>query len=242
MRSIYSNLNHDFFDEVSCSSEYLIGYIYTDGTVDFRSNYITFKLQEKDVDLLYKIKSLLDIKHDIIYSSGREEILGRSVKTQRLARLHLHSSKICNYLLSRNIVSSKSFREEFPIAHNNYFYDFLRGFLDGDGCVYVDRGKWLGVYFVSSNLGIIEYIRLFIQEDIGVKSNANIVKNIKNGITYKNGYKIVYCGVNAVRILNRIYNTENIELKLERKYDKYFKIKLVCNKSKIYSNQLLELA
>lgn len=225
--SKYSHLNHDFFDKPSGLAEYLIGYIYTDGSLQKKFPIIELACHIKDRDILEKICLVLEDK---------QELMVRPNSKAFKVRTFLYSSKIYNYLLERNIVVNKSSREEFPIPVKKYFYDFLRGFLDGDGSLWVDKDDKVRLGFYSANCEIVKLIQSFIKDDLELNSTLSCTKD---GV-----YRIHYYGFSAISVLDKIYNTGFQTLRSGRKHDKYILAKEVQNnrKNKLLSQKLLVTA
>lgn len=136
--------NKSFFTKWTTKMAYVLGFLYADGnitdSVPSRTQYIKFTNTEKDI--LVKIKSALESKHKIYRTPPR---LVRHKNGEYLSResfsLRIGSRKMFNDLISIGVVPNKSKVIAFPNILSGYLYHFIRGYFDGDGCVYIYMSK-----------------------------------------------------------------------------------------------------
>jgi len=137
-------------------------------------------------------------------------------KNRDLIRLSINSTEIskdlCKWLkLDFNLKDSrkKSYILQFPdLETEELKWHFLRGYLDGDGCILFQKCHKNRIPACN----ISSYSTKMLQS----KDFCNI--NCCLGDT-----KITYCGSNAIKFLNNIYNNSTIYLK--RKYIRYISFK-----------------
>lgn len=140
-------INDDYFKNIDTPLKaYLLGFIYADGWIvnnEARGNYeFGMELQSQDKYILEKINDELG-GQNIIYHSNDDDIFifnDRLVHKGHSDTLRVYSKKIVNDLIKHGVVTNKSKKDIFPVVDDNVFFDFLRGYIDGDGCYYVNNG------------------------------------------------------------------------------------------------------
>lgn len=131
---IYKTKNENFFKEWSPEMAYILGFFVADGSLNVNprgSKYIDFCTIDKD--LLYKVRKALGSNHKI----SVREMNNRNWNT--VYRLQIGSKEMFKDLLKKGVRTDKTGHEFLPKMPECYFKDFLRGFFDGDGNVYVHR-------------------------------------------------------------------------------------------------------
>lgn len=107
---------------------YIIGYIVTDGNLSPDGRHVC--ITSKDIGHLFKLRSALHLKSSIgrkASSSSQEKIYGV---------LQFSDVNFYRYLQQINIGPCKSLIQGKVLIDMNYFGDFIRGVIDGDGCIY----------------------------------------------------------------------------------------------------------
>lgn len=112
------NTNHLILLNEDDISYYLLGAYITDGNVEKKKNSYS-----KDFDWIESIKNILSPDRPI-YS-----------KLNKLFTLKISDIKTYNWLLSKGCIANKSISVKFPNVPENYIPDFIRGCIDGDGCI-----------------------------------------------------------------------------------------------------------
>lgn len=223
------NIDDNYFSLIDSDEKaYFLGWIYTDGCIRKDSKKVILSIQEKDVDILYKMARLISPDLQLRYSISEKEDSNR----QNQYRLILCRSKIYDDLIKLGVYPNKSETLRFPSktqVENCYMNSFLRGCMDGDGNIYIN----------NNHRSICFSCRLTCS-----KSFANSLKdflklkNIRVCISKKvNTNKVVDVipsgNLEVLKFLYLIYNNAN--LYLNRKYDKFIEIlnKYLNSKSKI---------
>lgn len=109
---------------------YVIGLIVTDGCLSNDSRHVSFT--SKDIDLIKTYASLLNLKNKI----------GKTVNVRSWAyRIQFSDVQFYKWLLTIGLTPKKSKTIGAISVPDEYFVDFLRGHLDGDGSIttYSDR-------------------------------------------------------------------------------------------------------
>ncbi len=132
------SLDLTLFDRWSFNLAWLLGYIWADGSVvdkggaDKDVNCVAFCSCLKDKELLLHVKKLLSAKQSIYYNSSTQSL-----------HLRIYSIKLVNIIQSKYKIEPRKSYKNLPFPHipRKYLGAFLRGYLDGDGCVYTRRGN-----------------------------------------------------------------------------------------------------
>jgi len=110
---------------------YVLGFFYADGTFDINprgSYYFGFHICDKD--LLFSMRRVLESNHKI---SERKVKKNESLRY----RLQIGSKKMCEDLIGLGMTPGKTRRMTFPKIPSLMLPDFIRGYFDGDGNVWV---------------------------------------------------------------------------------------------------------
>jgi hypothetical protein len=216
------SINHDFFDEPNKEEvSYFLGLLWADGNVSEKTTSVALALVEKDKYILEKLAFYVQPEKPLNY---REVKKGNS---QNQYKCVINSKKIKEKLISYGCGPRKTFNLDWPKINfdENNIRHFIRGFLDGDGCVFIPenlRRIYIGfvgdIVFLSALKDIIES-RLDITCSLS-KEIKGKAKNIR--------MLCIYGGKQAETFGDYIYKDSNIFL--NRKYDKYLKIKNRPNK------------
>ena len=200
-----------YFDNIDTHNKaYLLGFLYADGCVN-KNNTISFTLHEDDKEILEMYVAELQATNEITH-----------VKNKPHVRISLCSKHMCDTLIKMGCIHNKTFSLTFPQIRKEFKYDFIRGFMDGDGCISItDRGnrKYISLSFTGTEEMLEELKSLF---------------KIDNDVTfYRNSYAL-HIGKkdDVLRILNNIYL--NAELYMTRKFNKYKEYCRYINEEVLY--------
>ncbi len=127
------------------SLAYILGLLYADGCNT--KGACILSLQERDKYILKKIAK-------VFHKSGTLlKINKNNPLHQNQFRLELNSKILSNNLKKLGVVAKKSLILKFPtknIVSKNFMSSFIRGYFDGDGCVYITKENKLRVNITSS--------------------------------------------------------------------------------------------
>ena len=134
----YSRDSH-YFDIIdTVNKAYILGLLYADGCNHRNHNSITICLQEDDVQILKDIKDDLryegPLRLDTSYSKNPNH------KNQYV--LCINDKHMSEQLEKLGVVNGKSLIINFPkFLDNDLISHFVRGYFDGDGCIYYDEKR-----------------------------------------------------------------------------------------------------
>lgn len=124
------NVDINFFKTIDSKNKaYVLGLIISDGYVD---NYTKLTFTSKDIELVEIIKRELKSEHKLAKYDVFDK---RTNKTYTRYSLQITSKEIVSDLNKLDIRSNKSFNCSMPNIPEEYFWHFVRGVFDGDGCI-----------------------------------------------------------------------------------------------------------
>lgn len=141
--------NVSYFKTWSKDMAYVLGFLFADGCVNRAMTAVTICLASRDEAVLRFIKEQLSARYEIVRKDGRiDPRTGRMNRPQSC--LNLTSKRLCESLVGLGMKPRKTYNDDpFPDVPDVFAGDFVRGYLDGDGCVHV-RGDYCAVSFVGS--------------------------------------------------------------------------------------------
>lgn len=210
--------NENYFNgNLSENSSYLLGLLLADGGFEVnKPNKLSFVSIDKS--LIDFVREQLGITNKVMYKPpGVETIQGRIVQCKPKYSLYFYSSFIVKSLQELGVsIKGRSFDfSTNKIKHK----DYLRGFLDGDGCIthgtYKSKGAmYLSVSFVGS-LSMMEDLKFYLRTERGLSSL----------ISKCSSQKIVQLHMkkrSSLHFCEWIY--KDASMFLERKYNKYYEV------------------
>ena len=214
----YSNKKKEFNDSYfhtidSEEKAYWLGFISADGTINnYHKGQYGFKiaLQESDSSFLQLFLNAISAKFSIKYTET-----DKNGKTYKGCQVSFRSKKFVEDLL-QYMTFNKTQKLVIPKIDEKYIRDYIRGFIDGDGCFYINKNNPK-----KKNLEIVafdETILLDIQNEF---SKNGIVSKI---YTKQNGNKKlgVYSNNSLMKLYHYLYDDATIFMK--RKHEKSLKI------------------
>lgn len=206
-----------YFENIDCSDKaYFLGLIYADGWIVYNPKVATYELgiqlQSSDKHILESLNNALGGVHKISHTAPKEkEIKGVKTISKDQDALRVYSKKIVNDLMSLNIVPNKTKHSAYPSVPDEYFFDFLRGYIDGDGCYYFDKLNNCEISITCSNEEPLKWIS-------GKLEHYNIHSFVYK--EYDTKYRLYCYRRNDVeKLISKMFYSSNI-LYLKRKYDK----------------------
>lgn len=209
----------DYFHEIdSPDKAYWLGLLYADGWIvnnrDTSTYEVSIELQRKDSYLLERFAEAIGGVHSVTYKHNSKEFNGYHYETDS-SLLRIYSKQMVADLIIHGVVERKTKAESYPVC-DEFICDFVRGFLDGDGCIYIDKNRCKPltmVHFTNGNNHILQYLNQRIQNELGITGTIYTEKDFK--------HRLMYFRQDDVRkLLNWIYSDLSKPM-LKRKYEKY---------------------
>lgn len=206
--------NDEYFKEINSKEKaYFLGLIYADGYVS--KNEFGISLHYKDKYILEKLNKEIGNVH-IVKERKRKNSYNGYDYISHSGDFRVYSKKFCNNLRKQNICDNKTLKNIFPIIENKeLFSHFLRGYFDGDGCLYLGKKNPV-VHFTCGSYDFLEHLNKSIFDFYNVKGKIYSENSKKHRLMF-------YKKEDVLVILNKIY-LDSKGLRLERKYNKYIQI------------------
>lgn len=199
--------NYNIFKQIDTEEKaYWLGFLYADGYVNIDKG-IELTLQESDYEHLKKFRNFIgDETIDITYKE--------SVNAYRVS---IYSKEIAQDLINLGCVQAKSLILQFPTEEqvpNHLIHHFMRGYFDGDGCVYYSHGQ-----LAFSILGTSEFLDKYEEYVLNSMEREKSTRRLHDKRLMNNTESIQYTGnVQCGKWFNFLYN--NATIYLQRKYNK----------------------
>lgn len=162
--------NDTYFQNIDSSNKaYFLGLIYADGWITCNEKVGTYELglqlQSQDRYILEKLNQELGEVHNIIHTPSRKKVIkGVETVSKDQDTLRVYSKQMVNDLMNLNIMPNKTQCVQYPIVSEKYFFDFLRGYIDGDGCYYINKNGNCEISITCSQRQPLEWISLILQQ------------------------------------------------------------------------------
>lgn len=117
-----------------------------------------------------------------------------------------------DFLLSIGLTPKKSLTLNKINVPEEYFFDFLRGCFDGDGCTYSYWDpRWRSSYmfylsFASGSKRFLEWIQKGVYKKLEIKSHISISRKSKEKNPY---YQLKYSKYSAIKLIRKMYKTKS---------------------------------
>ncbi len=217
------SVNEVFFDTWSSQMAYVLGYLYADGSLEdawyLRGKYI----RVSSID-----KSSIELIHNLLESHHPISIKKRNLPCKDQYLLRIGSHRLYYALTKHGLFPNKSLSVQFPPIPQLYFKDFLRGYFDGDGCVFLERAKGITKKLIIKKLSIIftSGSKIFI-ERLHAHVSKIICENKKIHRIYNSNraFQIRYSTCESIKLFTLLYDNIPKGLFLKRKlkiFVKYF--------------------
>lgn len=203
--------NKHLLETMSKELAYWIGYIAADGGIKKDNSKLSFCIKDTDKILLEKLSDYFGVTNPI---KDRSIFDKRTGNTYHQVTLQICDTIFTKALSQYNLTNTKSKDFIIPdtILNGKYFFNFLRGLIDGDGSIsIIDISPRVGI--LSTKTAIFQ-IQDYLEKNYGFKPGfvTSKSKNINFEAEQISYYK------DAVELLNLVYADGYI---LERKYQKY---------------------
>ncbi|WP_394217312.1 LAGLIDADG family homing endonuclease [Halobacillus trueperi] len=152
-------VSEDYFKTWSNNMAYILGFIAADGMISGHAQLISIAQKEKEI--LLDIKREMESSHPITKNERTGvHMLNIGSKILKEDLIHIHG-----------IIPKKSLTLKYPNVPREYQSHFVRGYFDGDGCIYRDK-HFINIVGGSKSfmMGLINVLRA---NDIESRLNTN---------------------------------------------------------------------
>lgn len=220
---VYKKVDRDFFKKWTPEMAYVLGFFAADGyiTVNKRGGQF-WCIQITDKELLYKIRKTIASEHTI---SERKSKRGRKTAY----RLQIGSIEMCNDLRGIGYSEKKTRTLSVPFIPKFFISDFVRGYFDGDGNVWVglvhkERKKstlTIMTMFTSCSHIFLEQLHSIL---LNLRVQGGSISRIKNSYS-----RLKLSSKDSLKLYEIMYNTRTVDdLYLQRKkrvFERYLKMR-----------------
>lgn len=198
---------------------YILGFFAADGTmIRTTRNTYYIAIQVIDKDVIYYIRESLGSNHTI-------NVRKRFGNEHDLYRLQIGSREMYQDLENLGFTSGKTKQLSMPKIPKKFFYDFVRGYFDGDGNVWVgnvhkDRKTMTRVIQVTFTSCSKSFLLMLQKEMKAFGINGGSLYSP----TSKSFSRLSFVNRNASKIYKMMYNIETPFCLIRKKavFDKYF--------------------
>jgi len=187
---------------------YILGLIYADGYI--HKGGLEIKLKESDGYILKQIGGWLKYNLEL---NPRFDIVKRKdgFNGENSLRMRIHSVKFAKLLNSYGLKSNKSLTLKWPTS-GLFMKDFIRGYIDGDGCICNSSNKLYTIILGSYDFlnGLSDYLHKTLSFN-----KRSILKHNNSKIS-----KIAYSTTDSKNLCDWIYSAP-LNFFLVRKHSKY---------------------
>lgn len=203
MRYRKYKLDENFLDKWTRESAYFLGWVFSDGYIEFSSRRGIIRIAIKDLSILEKLQSFLSSNAPISREKPNKH------------RLSICSKYLCKRCLEIGLPRRLKDYSNFPKIPMEFLSHFIRGVFDGDGTIGLLKGSRFDVGYLI--VGITSSREDFLY-DLKVKTE---IFGLEGSISSD---RLLFSGNRAIQFCKLIYqNSENC--RLERKYLVWKKVK-----------------
>lgn len=202
-----SRLNEHCFDSMDTEEQfYWLGFLYADGNISSTGNRLEVRLSINDLSHLEKFRKFLGLTTEI--RIGVSQGYG-------FCHLAVRNKHLWNTLNDLGCIPRKSLTLQFPkltiFPDKNFILHFIRGYVDGDGCLSYYLNYTKKYYRTKLNM-------------LGTKSFLTTLNSLFGNKGYlisvsNNTYELSFSDVPSRKLARFLY--ENATVYLDRKYKKY---------------------
>lgn len=186
------NFNINYFDVIdTCEKAYFLGFIMADGNIYKKPNgkyKFALKIKSTDRRIIYRFAKSINYPNSHLHV--RERLRNNTVC--KTIDIEINNQHFCESLIKFGIIPRKSGCESMPssIPHL-YIKDFIRGFVDGDGSVSINKsGNSVSMCSMSRSIleDICEYFKQALKIELSIttqKTINNILYIVKTSAKYK---------------------------------------------------------
>lgn len=198
-------INHKFFDNWSNEMAYVLGFFTADGCVEPNLNRISFSQRKEDVDILEKIRKVMNCWNPLCYKKSRNEV-----------GLYIHNRYMVDKLIELGFDQNKTSTAQIPSnMPDEYALDYIRGLLDGDGSILLPPNYHVyGRIQLLGTKAVLDQVRFYLINQLRVSSKSQPHKRSKVNV-----YCLNYGAKSDVAsICKALYTDANIYMDRKKHY------------------------
>jgi hypothetical protein len=188
---------------------YVVGLMTTDGTLSPDGRHLTFT--SKDRDQVELVKDLLGLSNKITTNTSTFK------PGQTYWRIQFGNVALYKWFVSIGLMANKSNVLDAIKVPDSYFFDFLRGHLDGDGTIRVyndpvyPNSRRLYTVFYAANRLHLEWLQSTIKRLINIEGYIDPGARI---------WRLTFAKTKSLKLLPCLYHRPDLPC-LQRKKDRF---------------------
>lgn len=157
IKDLKNKINSNFFSKINADAAFLLGYIFTDGDLQYNQKYDYYFLR-----LYSKYKTNLQTVLKLIKSDAkiqqRKAIMTDEIRQGKLSFIHIADKKFISDLMGFGMIRNKNSSIKFPKIPEEFISHFIRGCWGGNGSIYYSKEGRATSQFTSASLEFITRI------------------------------------------------------------------------------------
>lgn len=149
------SLNRHYFHNIDNEYKaYWLGFIYADGWISKSKtgSELAIELSSLDLKHLEKFKNCIGSNASIKIRNKHLIIANnKNFSDVETCKIRIYSNQMYNDLYIHGVTNSKTYDSNYPKVAENLFRHVLRGYFDGDGCIYTKNEKKIQVHITAYN-------------------------------------------------------------------------------------------
>lgn len=215
-------INKNFFKSWSIPMAWVTGFLCADGNIyrhpSGRNSKLTFAVNVKDIDILHKIKFVMQAEQPIKYFTGRlapnQKDLSKGGSS--MARVEICSHEIYDDIVNLGIPPKKSLILKWiKNIPDDCLPHFIRGYYEGDGWITGINQKTLKLYI----MGTLDFLTGL--QDVALNVAEGNIRDARKTSSQKPIYWIIYNCNQAKKIIHWMYKDSTEDIRLNRKHEIY---------------------
>lgn len=173
-------VNSLFFKEIITEEQaYVFGFACADGYNDER--FLKLTQTEPGLDIIPKIKKVMKSTHPIVETM--------SATNKKIYSLQINEVDLCKDLTNLGCIKAKSLILKFPKDKipEELMHHFIRGYFDGDGCVWIGKRKKMLIKDPKCKTGKREKIVQNVK--FTITSSKNFIEELQDYLVEKLKFK-----------------------------------------------------
>ena len=205
-------LKEDYFENINTEAKaYLLGFITADGSVLYRNRksatgVLSLSVKSSDIEIINLLKTELNCESKIGYNKRKDK---------ECVSISISSTKLVKSLEKYGVVPNKTYKLNKIYTNfedNELLIHYLRGLIDGDGCISFNKEKNKSfIYFCSYSKEFVESFRVTVNNLINIKCKNS---TFCVGATYRASWSLQ----SARAVCELLYT--NCSFYLTRKYNR----------------------
>lgn len=207
------NINQDYFKTWNRNMAYILGLWFADGCI-YGGKMFDITLHKKDKYILKKIAKELDYEGNLY-----------DYVDKQASRINFSCVVIYNDIVALGGKERKSNDIEFPIIPKEFLSDFIRGYFDGDGCIYTFKPNDQNLLRARITICGTKNFLLCLQQRINEDLNIGMKQLVDMNKYGSNVFNLVYTkNKDIVSLYYYMYKDATVFLtRKKNKFDNFFK-------------------